>query len=182
MFYDDWQGLVRVLVMGVCSYAALIALLRISGKRTLAKLNAFDFVVTVALGSTLATVLLSSTVALAEGVTALALLIGLQYAVAWTSVHSGHVRRLVRSEPTLVAYRGQLLHDALRRQRVTETEVRQVLRQQGQPSVEQVAALVLESDGSFSLVSDPDAAVLPDPPAQHRTTGRPGTEGQRGRG
>ena len=55
-------------------YVALIALLRISGKRTLAKLNALDLVVTVALGSTLATVLLSSTVALVEGITTLALL------------------------------------------------------------------------------------------------------------
>jgi uncharacterized membrane protein YcaP (DUF421 family) len=58
MFYDGWFRLVRVLVVGSCGYVALIALLRISGKRTLAKLNAFDFVVTVALGSTLATVLL----------------------------------------------------------------------------------------------------------------------------
>lgn len=69
MFYDGWYGLVRVLVMGSCAYLALIALLQISG-------NAFDFVVTIAIGSTLATVLLSSTIALAEGVTALALLTG----------------------------------------------------------------------------------------------------------
>ena len=73
MFYDGWMGLVRVVVAGTCAYAALVLLLRISGKRTLAKLNAFDFVVTVALGSTLATVVLSSSVALAEGVVALAL-------------------------------------------------------------------------------------------------------------
>jgi uncharacterized membrane protein YcaP (DUF421 family) len=62
LFYDDWTGLVRVVVVGTAAYLALIVLLRISGKRTLAKLNAFDFVVTVALGSTLARVLLSSTV------------------------------------------------------------------------------------------------------------------------
>jgi uncharacterized membrane protein YcaP (DUF421 family) len=41
--------------------------LRVSGKRTLAKMNAFDLVVTVALGSTLATILLSADVSLAEG-------------------------------------------------------------------------------------------------------------------
>ncbi len=163
MLYDGWSGLVRVLVVGSCAYLTLIALLRISGKRTLAKLNAFDFVVTVALGSTLATVLLSDSVALAEGVTALALLVGLQYAVAWTSVRSRHVRRLVRSEPTLVVYRGQLLPDALRRQRVTETEIRQVLRQQSQSLLEDVGGLVLETDGSFSLLSDDDARTLPTP-------------------
>ncbi|MDP9398666.1 MAG: hypothetical protein M3P96_13010 [Actinomycetota bacterium] len=59
MLYDGWHGPVRVLVVGGLAYLALVALLRISGKRTLAKLNAFDLILTVALGSTLATVLLT---------------------------------------------------------------------------------------------------------------------------
>lgn len=77
MFFDNWLGLVRILVVGTLAYLALVMLLRVPGKRTLSKMNAFDFVVTVALGSTLATVLLSETVALVEGVTAFMLLIGL---------------------------------------------------------------------------------------------------------
>jgi uncharacterized membrane protein YcaP (DUF421 family) len=67
VFFDDWSGLLRVLIVGVCAYLSLLVMLRGSGKRTLDKLNAFDFIVTVALGSTLATVLLSSDVALVEG-------------------------------------------------------------------------------------------------------------------
>ena len=67
MFFDSWTGLGRVLVVGTLAYVALVAVLRISGKRTLTKLNAFDLVVTVALGSTLATILLSNSVALADG-------------------------------------------------------------------------------------------------------------------
>ena len=81
MLFDSWTGLGRVVLVGALAYVALVLLLRISGKRTLSKLNAFDLVVTVALGSTLATVLLSKSVALAEGVLALGLLIFLQYAV-----------------------------------------------------------------------------------------------------
>ena len=74
-----------MLIVGTLAYAALILLLRASGNRTLSKMNAFDFVVTVALGSTLATMLLSADVALAEGVVALALLIGLQFVITWLS-------------------------------------------------------------------------------------------------
>ena len=74
MFFTHWFDLARVLIVGVSAYAALVFLLRISGKRTLSKMNAFDLVVTVALGSTLATILLSKDVALAEGLLALALL------------------------------------------------------------------------------------------------------------
>jgi len=71
VFYDGWRDLVRILVLGIAGYTAVLLLLRASGKRTLSKLNAFDFVVTVALGSTLATVLLSDSVSLIDGVTAL---------------------------------------------------------------------------------------------------------------
>ncbi len=173
MLYDGWHGPVRVLVVGGLAYLALVALLRISGKRTLAKLNAFDLILTVALGSTLATVLLSSTVSVAEGVTALALLIGLQYAVTWSSVRSARLRRLVRSEPTLLVYQGQLLPDALRRQRLTQTELDQVLRQQSQPALDQIAALVLETDGSFAVVPTSTPPPAPSSPGAAATSGAP---------
>ncbi len=153
MFYDDWFGLVRVVIVGTCAYLALIALLRISDKRTLAKLNAFDFVITIALGSTLATVLLSSSVALAEGVTALGLLIGLQYLVAWASVRSRRVERLVKSEPSLV-YRNGFLHDAMRQERVTADELSQAARGQGYTDLSKVSAIVLETDGTLSILTE----------------------------
>ena len=67
MFFQGWTGVVRTVIVGVLAYAGLVLVLRISGKRTLAKLNAFDLVVTVALGSILASILLQESVALAEG-------------------------------------------------------------------------------------------------------------------
>ncbi|HAD46718.1 MAG TPA: DUF421 domain-containing protein, partial [Alcanivorax sp.] len=67
---------------------------RVSGKRTLAKMNAFDLVVTVAIGSTLATIVLSKSVALAEGLLALALLIGMQFAISWSSTRMPWLRRV----------------------------------------------------------------------------------------
>ncbi len=153
MFYDDWLGLVRVLVVGTCAYVALVVLLRVSGKRTLAKLNAFDFVVTVALGSTLATVLLSSDVALLEGVVAMALLAGLQYVVAWAKTRSRTVERLVTAEPVLV-YSDGFLRPAMRRARLTEEEVRQAARSQGHADLGSIRAVVLENDGTLSLLTD----------------------------
>jgi len=99
MFFNNWADLGRVLIVGVLAYLGLIVLLRLSGKRTLAKMNAFDFVVTVALGSTLATVLLSKDVALAEGLVAFATLVALQFIIAWLSVRSETVSRFVKSEP-----------------------------------------------------------------------------------
>ncbi|MBA3312109.1 MAG: DUF421 domain-containing protein [Planctomycetaceae bacterium] len=152
MLFDGWLGLVRTLVVGTLAYVILIVALRTSGKRTLSKMNAFDLVVTVALGSTLATVLLSKDVALAEGVLALALLILLQFLVTWMSVRVSAVRRVVKSGPTLLVFRGELIPAALRDQRVTEDEIRSAARGAGVLDLSDATAIVLETDGSFSVM------------------------------
>ncbi len=153
MFFDTWYDLLRILVVGICAYVGLVVLLRTTGKRTLSKMNAFDLVVTVALGSTLATVLLSSDVSLSEGFLAFALLCGLQYIVAFVSVRSERFQNLVKAEPSLLFFRGDFLPGMLRKERVTEEEVLAAIRSQGLADVSQVDAVVLETDGSFSVVS-----------------------------
>jgi uncharacterized membrane protein YcaP (DUF421 family) len=158
MFFDDWFGIVRTLVVGACAYLLVLLLHRISGKRTLSKLNAFDLVVTVSLGSTLATVLLSESVALAEGAAALILLIGLQFVVTWLSVRSKTFSRIIKSEPTLLVRQGELLPEAMKSERVVEAEIRQAVRRAGLPGIKQASAVILETDGSFSVISD-DASI-----------------------
>ena len=157
MLFDSGLGLLRVALVGVLAYAALVLLLRVSGKRTLAKMNAFDLVVTVALGSTLATILLSKDVALAEGVLAFVVLISLQFVVAWSSVRWRWFNRLVKSEPRLLFRRGAFLHEALRDERVTEGEVYAAIRAEGHASMEKIDAVILETDGSFSVIADSGA-------------------------
>lgn len=134
------------------AYVALVLVLRISGNRTLSRMHAFDLVVTVALGSTLATVILSKDVALAEGLTAFLLLIGLQFLMTWLSIRSPKAGRLIRAEPALLLYQGRFLRGQMRRSRIVEDEVRAVVRAQGIASLDDVEAVVLESDGSFSVV------------------------------
>ena len=151
MFFEDWYGLLRVALVGTSAYFALVLMLRVSGKRTLSKMNAFDFVVTVAFGSILATVMLSKTVALAEGV--LALLIGLQYLITWLSVRSPAIDRLVKSEPVMLLHRGMFLAGPMRRARVTEDEILAAVREHGESEVASVHGVVLETDGSFSVIA-----------------------------
>lgn len=152
MLFSGWESLFRTLVVGVLAYVTLVLLLRVSGKRTLSKMNAFDLVVTVALGSTLATVLLTRNIALADGALAFALLIALQFAVTWSSVRVRWVRRMATGEPVMLLYRGEFLPDALRDARVTDDEIRAAIRSAGLGSLSEVHAVVLETDGSFSVV------------------------------
>ncbi len=152
MFFDSWNDLLRVVVVGVCAYVSLIVLLRAFGKRTLSKMNAFDLVVTVALGSTLATILLDRNVTLSEGVLALGLLMLLQFVITWSSVRWKPVRDLVASEPRLLLHEGEFLEDAMRRERINRDEILQGLRNAGVDDPSQARCVVLETDGSFSVI------------------------------
>lgn len=150
MLLQNWSGILRTVLVGVLAYVTLVLFLRISGKRTLAKLNAFDLVVTVALGSTISAILLQESIALAEGVVALGLLILMQFLVAFTSVRSRTFAALVRSEPTLLARDGAFCEGAMKRERVTHDEALSAVRAAGGQDIASVRYLVLESDGTIS--------------------------------
>lgn len=150
--FTGWDPIVRILVVGTAAYVALVIVLRVSGKRTLSKLNAFDLVVTVAIGSTFSAILTSKDLALAEGVAALGLLVGLQYVVTFLSVRIKGIDRLVKSEPTLLLKDGAPLPGALHQQRVTEEELRAAIRTSGGAELSDAAFVILESDGSLSAV------------------------------
>lgn len=152
VFFNNWQSILETFLLGLLAYIALIIIVRISGKRTLAQMREFDFIVTVALGSTLATIFLSKDVTLADGIVGLSVLISLQYLLAYFSTRSTKFSRLLSSEPTLVFYKGSFLQTALRKERVTEDEVRSVLRSKGVTSIELVEAVVMEANGQFTVV------------------------------
>lgn len=152
MFFSSWDALGRVLVTGVLAYAALVLILRISGKRSLSKMNAFDFVVNVALGSVLATTILARDTTLLDGIFALALLIGLQYGITWLSVRTSWFETLIKTRPTLIFYRGHFLDDVMQRQRVTTDEVRSAIRKSSVAQLDAVEAVVLETDGTLTVL------------------------------
>ncbi len=152
MWFNSWSDLGRILAVGASAYVTVVLVLRLSGKRTLAKLNAFDLVVTVALGSTLATIFLSRDVSWAEGAVALLVLALLQSVVAWGTVRRPGLRKAVTARPTLLLRDGCALPSALRAERVTMDEIRQAVRAAGSRDLSAIAAVVLESDGSLSVI------------------------------
>lgn len=152
-FFSGWEELGRLAVVGSCAYLALVVLLRGFGKRSLTKLNAFDLVVTVALGSILATILLDESISLTTGVSALLLLLTWQFCATWLACRYGKFRRLLSSEPSLVVHDGVLLVRALRKERLDEADVMQAIRNHGHDTLAQVRSVVLEPDGTLSVIA-----------------------------
>ncbi|MGB3799697.1 MAG: YetF domain-containing protein [Lewinella sp.] len=152
MMYQDWAGLVRTLIVGTVGYVFMVFALRISGNRTLAKLNAFDLAVSVAFGSVFASMLLSEGVALMEGILAISLLCFLQFLLAYFSVRSEKFASLVRSEPVILVRKGEIQPQAIHDARLTERELFAIARSHGHHNLDDIDLIILESDGGFSVI------------------------------
>lgn len=160
LFFNSWQNILRTLLVGGGAYIILIFLLRISGKRTLSKMNMFDFTITVAFGSTLATVILSSDVSLSQGSAALALLVMLQFIITFTEVRRTKFRALIKAKPSLIFFEGKHFEQTMLKERITKEDVQCALRKQGIIKESSVSAVILETDGSFSIVDEKSLSLL----------------------
>lgn len=152
LFFDSWSAVVRILVSAPLLYAAVIAMVRLSGKRSTSQMNNFDWIVTVAIGSLLGSGIVVKDVSLVEALLAIGLLLGLQWVVTRAVLRNGLVKRLVKAEPALLMHNGKFVHGTLRDERVTEGEVLAAIRGQGIATTDQVAAVVLETDAHMSVI------------------------------
>lgn len=121
MFVGDLNSLTRILIMGALSFVLVVIILRVAGKRTLSKMNSFDFIVTVALGSVLATIVTSQDLALLDGIAAFAILIFMQFITSWLSVRSDWFDNLVKASPKLLLYQGKFIDESMKKERISKT-------------------------------------------------------------
>lgn len=151
LLFDNWENLWHIAVCAALSYLTLFAFVRISGKRTLTKMNAFDFVVTVTLGSTLSSMILAK-VALADGAVALIVIIALQYLLAYGAKKSKKLEKIINCEPTLLFYNGKFLEDAMTKEVITEEEIIAEIRKYRLERIDDVRAVVMELNGDITVV------------------------------
>ncbi|GAB3190494.1 DUF421 domain-containing protein [Nesterenkonia suensis] len=153
-YWDGWEPIVHTLVTVVAGYLALLVMLRLSGPRTMASMTPLDFIVAVTIGSAFGRTLTAVDVPLAQTVLTLALLILLQWLLAWVRGRSPRVRRLLDSPPVLIHYQGEFQRRAMRRHQLVEEDVHTAVRKSGAGSLEGVAAVVLQQDGDLGVIAE----------------------------
>ncbi|MFL9845722.1 DUF421 domain-containing protein [Flavobacterium rhizosphaerae] len=156
LFFDTWESVLRTFIITILAYIALIILLRISGKRSLSKMNAFDFVVTIALGSAFAAVTLNKDIPLADGITVFVLLIGMQFIITWLAVRYKTVSHLVTNRPAMLLYKGELYENILKQERVTMQEIYSAARKKGIAELKDIDIAILEPTGDILIIPKMD--------------------------
>lgn len=161
VFTDGINPLWNIFVSSVGLYFSLIIFIRVSGKRSTSQMNNFDWLVTVALGSIVASGIVIENVSLSESLFAVALLLMLQFFVTRTVFGSRLVSRVVKAEPRVLMKDGKFLREAMKAERVTEDEILSAVRSHGLLSLQEIQYVILETNASFSIISR-DAAEAQD--------------------
>lgn len=159
----DWSwitatgsALLMVLLSGIGIYAVLLLMTRIAGLRSFSKMSSFDFAITVALGSVVASTILAEDPPLLTGAFGLIVLYGLQYLLSRFRRLTKAVERLVDNEPLIVMAGEQVLTDHLDQARMTEDDLRSKLRMAGVTHPKQVLAVIFETGGDVSVIKSTD--------------------------
>ncbi|MBO6782490.1 MAG: DUF421 domain-containing protein [Alphaproteobacteria bacterium] len=151
--------LVGLSVLGM--FAVLVLLTRLSGVRSFSKMSAFDFAITVAVGSVLASVVVTEQPSLMRGGAALVALFVVQIGVATLRVRFRPVCRLVDNHPRLIMVGGEMLGDQMRKAKITEADLRAKLREANVLDIGQIEAVVAETTGDVSVLHrSPDGPHL----------------------
>ena len=150
--FNSAAATLRVVFIAVAGYVTLLALLRLSGQRTLSQLTSLDLVITVTLGSAFGRVITARDVALVEVVVAFASLVALQLLVAQIAGRLPRLRRAITPTPALVFYDGRSIPREMRRARLRDADLLAAARRQGRGSLDDVQAILLEGNGALAVI------------------------------
>ena len=158
LIFNGWKPLIHIAVTGLIGYVALIIFLRLSGKRTLSRMNAYDMVMTMALGSVLTKAMLTPDQSIAETVFAIFLLILFQFLVSFAAFRWKWAATLAAPSPCVLYHDGQFIEAALRNERVRRSEIEDTVKEKGLTDMTMVDTVILAANGELSVLVRPKRA------------------------
>jgi uncharacterized membrane protein YcaP (DUF421 family) len=142
-------GILHPIIVGSIVVIVLFTYLRTGSNRSVAPITVFDWVINVALGSTLAGIVNGNS--LVRGLLALATMLGFQYFTSTISTRFQHFAWLFQGPPLVLAFRGKMLTAVMRKHRISSVDLNAALRQRGILNISQVECAIIEPNGSFSV-------------------------------
>lgn len=162
IFFDNIDKLGRIVLTTFMVYVLIVSITKISGKRSTSQLNNFDWVVTVMIGSLGASTILLKNIPFIEGGASIVTLYVLQFLVTKYASISPQFSTVILSDPRIVFYQGQYLPDAMRAERLTRQEMECAMRAAGVHNLDEVEAIIFESDAKLTIMKKQDNTSVSD--------------------
>ena len=147
----DPRDLALTAARAVAVYAVMLAVIRLSGKRTIGSFSAFDFLVALMLGEVVDEIIYGS-VSMAHGFVAIGIIALLHYGNSWLTYWDHGFGHLLEGSPTVVLEKGQLHYPGMRAERMNEKDVLSELRLHGVDDLREVKVAVIEYNGHLSVI------------------------------
>lgn len=145
------ESIKNIVLCAVGIYVIVIVFTKIAGKRSFSKMSSFDFAITIAIGSILASTILSSSVSLIDGAVGLASVYVLQLLVASLRRFPAF-QKVVDNSPLLLMDEEKILEENLKKAHVTRSDLYSKLREANVLQFSQVKAVVFEATGDISVL------------------------------
>lgn len=158
-FEASGTSLIAITLSAIGIFILVILYTRIAGKRSFSKMSSFDFAMTIASGSILASTILLKNVSLLQGAIGLLVVYVLQIITAFLRRFSAF-QKITDNEPLLLMEEGKIFYENLKKARVTESDLRGKLREANVIQLSEVRAVVFETTGDVSVLhSAPDTKL-----------------------
>ena len=144
--------MVQILITAPVLYLLVIVGIRIVGNRSTSSMNNFDWIVTVAIGGIFASTVVLNHTNIWEGSFGIILLLVLQYLITLSVRKSNRIKRLLKATPQLLLYDGEFIEHAMKSERIIRAEVYSAIRQNGYQNIDQILAVVLETNATMSVI------------------------------
>ncbi|MGH8111416.1 MAG: DUF421 domain-containing protein [Rhodanobacteraceae bacterium] len=142
-----WQFTMRAAIV----YVVLLVLVRVSGKHTVGELSVFDLLVVIVVGTSLRTSMVGNDKSLPGGLLVVAVLLLMDFIVAWLASHFRRVDRIVQGRPVLLARDGVLFEEVLKRCKIPRSSFDTMLRRHGCSGIDIVEQAILEPSGTITV-------------------------------
>jgi Predicted membrane protein len=150
--FDNSIPLLEILARTAIIYAAILIGLRLTGKRAIGQMTAFDLVVILLIANAVQNAMVGPDVSVTGGLVAAVVLLGLDYLVGVGREHIPFFNRLVQGEPTVLVQDGKVLYRNLSKEEIDLDLVLMAMREHGIGELKEVQVATLETDGSISIV------------------------------
>lgn len=152
LVFNNWQTFFRVSLSGIFIYFTLIVIINLFGKRSIANLSMHDYIVTLAMGSIVASTIISKDATLVDGLAGVLILLVLQYLVTLTTSRYSKFFKTINAKPAVLFLEGKFIEKNIKDNRITRNEIYSVIRMQGQTTSDNIFAVILESNGNLSVI------------------------------
>ncbi|VVN80786.1 DUF421 domain-containing protein [Pseudomonas fluorescens] len=138
----------------VAIYLALMVLFKIAGRRSLADLTTFDFLLLLIIGEATQQALLGDDFSLTNALLVIITLIAVDVGLSLLKLRSPRTARLIDGGPTIIVENGQLLRERMRKARLVEADILEAARfSQGLETIEQIKFAIIERNGKISIIA-----------------------------